>query len=415
MSTLNKFSIVGLWGDKDLTLNFHEDVNFLIGRNGSGKTTVINLLAAALSADFQTLDRVDFKKIEIHFSEPSNSVIEVSKRKTESRSPFLGIAYRFKPQKHSDWKEFALDEIESQITYRDWLRFGGRHGRIPDPIEILGIRVNFTWLSIHRAGPGRPRDDRAIESTIDIKLEQLSNSLTRLFSQVKSRSDEQTARFQSSVFFALLPPEDWLLERSVKELDLDKEQHALREIFETFDVPRHAYDTKVDEQFKRVNNAVHNKTSFTHADLTSLSAMWSIHSVVSQWGQLRAKQAEINKPRVDFLHVINEMLNRKTLFINESNELKAEMADHRPIKLSDLSSGEKQLLIILGEALLQQKAPWIYIADEPELSLHVTWQEKLTSNLRHINPSAQIIFATHSPDIVGRFENNVFDMERLLR
>jgi predicted ATPase len=103
------------------------------------------------------------------------------------------------------------------------------------------------------------------------------------------------------------------------------------------------------------------------------------------------------------------------LAINERNELKAEMEGEKSLGLTDLSSGEKQLIIILGEALLQQKAPWIYIADEPELSLHVSWQEKLTANLRQINPSAQIIFATHSPDIVGRFESKVFDMEKLLR
>lgn len=113
--------------------------------------------------------------------------------------------------------------------------------------------------------------------------------------------------------------------------------------------------------------------------------------------------------------VINEMFSRKKLIINERNELKAEMEGQKPISLPELSSGEKQLVIILGEALLQQKSPWIYIADEPELSLHVSWQEKLTGNLRQINPAAQIIFATHSPDIVGRFEDRVFDMEKLLR
>jgi predicted ATPase len=108
------------------------------------------------------------------------------------------------------------------------------------------------------------------------------------------------------------------------------------------------------------------------------------------------------------------MFQGKRLTINERNELKAVTNTGRTLALPRLSSGEKQLLIILGEALLQGKAPWIYIADEPELSLHVTWQEKLTANLREINPSAQIIFATHSPDIVSSFEKKVFDMEKLI-
>jgi predicted ATPase len=413
MSILKRFTVTSLWGEKDLALDFHDDVNFLIGRNGSGKTTVINLIAAALSADFPTLDRVDFKKIEMHLSGPHRPVIEVLK-KAGRKSPFAGITYRYKPKRDVDWKEFSLDEIESQMVYRDWNRAIHHHRRTPDPIEVLGIKVNVTWLSIHRAGPGRPREDRSFESTIDIKLEQLSNSLTRLFSQFKSKGDEQTARFQKSLFFALLPPEDWRLKADVRSLDLEKERQAFQEIFENFGVPRESYLDKLQAQFERVKDSLE-KTSFTDADLTSLCAMWSIHRVVQQWAELRTRQAEINKPRHDFLAVINEMLSRKKLTINERNELKAEMEGHRSIALSDMSSGEKQLLIILGEALLQQQESWIYIADEPELSLHVTWQEKLTENLRQINPAAQIIFATHSPDIVGRFENKVFDMEKLLR
>jgi predicted ATPase len=82
--------------------------------------------------------------------------------------------------------------------------------------------------------------------------------------------------------------------------------------------------------------------------------------------------------------------------------------------LSILSSGEKQMVIILGEALLQRKMQAIYLADEPELSLHVKWQERLIDMLREINPSSQIIFATHSPDIVAHYQNRVFDMENKL-
>ncbi|MNQ81639.1 hypothetical protein D3C85_966700 [compost metagenome] len=82
--------------------------------------------------------------------------------------------------------------------------------------------------------------------------------------------------------------------------------------------------------------------------------------------------------------------------------------------LEELSSGEKQLLIILGEALLQQSEACVYIADEPELSLHVYWQEELTKAISQLNRNAQIIFATHSPDIVGGHADKIIDMENLL-
>jgi len=57
----------------------------------------------------------------------------------------------------------------------------------------------------------------------------------------------------------------------------------------------------------------------------------------------------------------------------------------------------------------------IFIADEPELSLHVLWQEKLISSLRGLNPNAQIISATHSPDIVGSLSKQAIDMESLIK
>ncbi|WP_371864363.1 AAA family ATPase [Acinetobacter seifertii] len=84
------------------------------------------------------------------------------------------------------------------------------------------------------------------------------------------------------------------------------------------------------------------------------------------------------------------------------------------LSLKQLSSGEKQLLIILGEAFLQEGKRFIYFADEPELSLHVFWQEHLVQHLKQLNPNAQIIFATHSPDIVSCFGENIIDMEQII-
>lgn len=410
MSLLKTFTVIKLWGEKDVTLSFHEDINFLIGTNGSGKTTIINLIAAALSGDFSTLDRINFAEVRIVLTGANAPTIEIVKTK-DPNTPFFGIKYRYKTNDDLMWKEYSLENIESALTYRQY----ARHGRRPDdPIEALGIDVDLSWLSIHRAPSLRPnREDRGYESTVDLKLDQLSNALTRLFSQFKSKGDEQTAVFQKSLFLALLPPPEWQLFYSVKALDLEKEQQTLREIFRSSGVPLHEYAQKLDEQFQTAKNAVE-KDAYSERDLIAVAMMWSVHRVVQEWGELQARLAAIYKPREDFLKVINEMFRRKRLFINERNEMKAEILGGRSIGLTELSSGEKQLVIILGEALLQQKAPWIYIADEPELSLHVNWQERLTENLRQINPAAQIIFATHSPDIVGKFEDKIFDLENIL-
>ena len=62
MNKIDKVEITGFWGNREININFFSDVNFFIGVNGSGKTTVINIIASALTADFTTLDRLPFQK-----------------------------------------------------------------------------------------------------------------------------------------------------------------------------------------------------------------------------------------------------------------------------------------------------------------------------------------------------------------
>ena len=105
----------------------------------------------------------------------------------------------------------------------------------------------------------------------------------------------------------------------------------------------------------------------------------------------------------------------RTIQVNESGEFEIKVSSlSPPLKLDpgSLSSGEKQILILLTEALLRVDEPVVYIADEPELSLHVTWQEKLLESLVTLGGQKQIIVATHSPDIVGKFQDKVIDLGR---
>ena len=44
-----------------------------------------------------------------------------------------------------------------------------------------------------------------------------------------------------------------------------------------------------------------------------------------------------------------------------------------------LSSGEKQMLVILLTVLVQDNQPFALFMDEPEISLHVEWQQRLIS------------------------------------
>ncbi|MGU0569465.1 AAA family ATPase, partial [Pseudomonas aeruginosa] len=93
MHIIDTVTMEGFWGDRTLNFNLNEDVNFIIGMNGSGKTTAVNLIVAALTADFNELDRHDFSKIIIKLkTESGRKKPSVTVIKTASKdSPFATI------------------------------------------------------------------------------------------------------------------------------------------------------------------------------------------------------------------------------------------------------------------------------------------------------------------------------------
>ena len=128
-----------------------------------------------------------------------------------------------------------------------------------------------------------------------------------------------------------------------------------------------------------------------------------------------SKQDQIFKDFNSFLEIVNSLLVGKTLSVSVASELIARNDRGEDVSPFYLSSGEKQLLILLGEALLQRHATCVYIADEPELSLHLKWQERIVPSILSLNENAQMIVATHSPDIIGSYTSHVLRMEKLLR
>ena len=81
--------------------------------------------------------------------------------------------------------------------------------------------------------------------------------------------------------------------------------------------------------------------------------------------------------------------------------------------INDLSSGEKQLFLrTLSIKMLESKNSIILI-DEPELSLHPKWQQRIIEVYKKIGENNQIIIATHSPHILGSVSSeNIFILYR---
>ncbi len=85
------------------------------------------------------------------------------------------------------------------------------------------------------------------------------------------------------------------------------------------------------------------------------------------------------------------------------------------IALEQLSSGEKQLLIILFTVFLMEEQPYILLMDEPDISLHISWQQKLIDIIHELNPNCQLILSTHSPSIFGKgWGDKIFFIDDLM-
>lgn len=124
---------------------------------------------------------------------------------------------------------------------------------------------------------------------------------------------------------------------------------------------------------------------------------------------------EITASKNLFLDLIDSLFKDTNKVIDrKANDIVFIQNNEHKIKTYQLSTGEKQLLIMLLSALVQDKKPTIMIMDEPELSLHPDWQEKLISNIKRLNPNLQLIIATHSPFmIVDGWMDKVTEMQKI--
>ena len=109
-----------------------------------------------------------------------------------------------------------------------------------------------------------------------------------------------------------------------------------------------------------------------------------------------AKQQRIDK----FFEMINMLFcsTNKTIMIDDMNRIIFKKNDSI-IPLERLSAGEKQILLLLFTLFLMEDKPNVLLLDEPEISLHIEWQDKLISMMNELNPNCQIIMTTHSPNI----------------
>lgn len=113
------------------------------------------------------------------------------------------------------------------------------------------------------------------------------------------------------------------------------------------------------------------------------------------------KQSEMKARITAFTTIVNGLFKETGKCIEiEGNKFNI-VSDGNILPIDVLSSGEKQILLILLRVFLLEGKEAYVLLDEPETSLDISWQYELINTLVKLNPNAQFFITTHSPSIFG--------------
>lgn len=114
----------------------------------------------------------------------------------------------------------------------------------------------------------------------------------------------------------------------------------------------------------------------------------------------RSLAPSLSLPKRKFQDMIDELFSYTHKTIDrKSNDIVFYQNGERLLPYK-LSSGEKQMLVILLTVLVRDDDHCVLFMDEPEASLHIEWQQKLIGMIRNLNPNVQLILTTHLPAVI---------------
>ena len=423
---IQSFKIDKLWGYRDIDLTFNNDVNILIGPNGSGKTTILNLLHSILTADIPKLLDVNFEQAEIKLKKfKSRSVLTITVQ-IDTTSNLLKLAFGNNATilNIADISGRSLPEFYLRGSYgrSTTVRGFADDGAIRVSKEFydkLRDLVSIVWLPVSRyLSVTEEGEDDAMTD-----LEELLDDIFHYHSYLNTQLSKRYKEFEHQVLSAILYSKehdqlDSILSSMSSKLPTKAEKEQLLGAFKVAGLLDEQMQIRINEHFaaaeavlKRIGER--EKVSWDPEDILAIPLILRTQNMMKYARKLEEDRGNIFAPLRRYEEIVKAFFNDKFLEVNESGEVKIELSSSSPPSELDprlLSSGEKQILILLTEALLRVDKSVVYIADEPELSLHVTWQEKLLESLVTLGGQKQIIVATHSPDIVGKFQDKVIDL-----
>ena len=372
-------------------LTAEPEVMIVEGQNGTGKTTIMKMIAGAIDLDFDQFRSIPFESAVIEFSRgPSLEITSHPDRPARKLSVTYG---KFTA-------DLASDKDKSEYTEDEKTR-----------IELFRAESNIALKSIHY---DLLTIDRSLNSNLgkNKTFEEIDGRLVRRADRAllsKKISDflrdaqVNYKRFFQSEDLDLLPRILARFDRSDYVVTLDDMHERLSDTKERNDRAR-SFGLQTNEADITVLSELLANENYQNdlRALTLINTYLEVHENNSKSRQLIVDRL------VEFEKIMSEFLVGKTVKVHVRDGLIITSQNAR-IKESDLSSGEYHFLFMMVSALLCQRVGTILAIDEPELSLHVKWQRNLVRALSRCARGASPTFflSTHSIAISAQYSNKV--------
>lgn len=396
MTYIKEFRISNLAGAPGVIRHtLDRNINIFWGLNGSGKTTLLRILSAALENNSSELDSLPFDWAEVVFYSETNDV-DITRRydrKTGNKAK--------KKQPELDWRLLADLDLDDEMARRALRSYSSTpwpttlSARTRDNEHVKSIAYRHRYLPISRIV--EPLQKKAwSELSAD---ERFVRHINYVWSRYSATSLAQIRDVQQQGLAEVLA----ILFGGKSTSDLDDPRDD-----DDATAPNAAYDL--------VSTFLHQQgleLPLGQGDFVSRYRNAPNRHVVAKIRSVMKMVDSILTPQRELQAVIDEMfIGNKHLMLgrgHSASERLSVVINKESVAVSALSSGEKQLLHILLETLAIEEST--IMVDEPELSLHVDWQRGLVESMRRVNPQAQFILATHSPELmIDVDENCVFEL-----
>jgi len=438
-------------GDLNYRLNVHKNVIIVVGPNGTGKSTFLNIFYLFITRQWSRLFEYSFSEVSL---EAKNSTISLSKLDIVDFETFEGLPSRLQRNMTVLINENKLVPFlaTSPLSREEVSSISELLG-VP-PIEISRLRKilqaeNSDLFRSKLIEVERQLDALNLGRVLYLPTyRRIEKDLKSIFPDIEERmrtrinTSHAIARrginFQEIVSFGMDDVKNLISEysKNLNALSKTKSNSAAQEYIRDMvqgkikdysigairDIESHIiteFITRLDDQLISEKD----KTTLTK-DINSLRErkrgkpskdMQYLGFFVEKMLNVYIEMKEEERPFADFTTVVARYLSNNKRVIYRNYDFHIESTNpQKEISLDDLSSGEKQIVSIFSYLQLLPDKDNIVIIDEPELSLSVPWQRTFLPDLINSGRCSQVFAVTHSPFVFdNEFRNDIVDVRKL--